>query len=239
MGSDKRQDSQASDDETPQHRVDVDAFQIAKYPVTVAEYALAVQAGAVREPSGYGRVNWATQQWRIDHPVVCVTWQDANAYIAWLKTATGQGDWRLPSNAEWEKAARWDPQRQQSRIYPWGDTFDKARANTMESGLKTTTPVGSYPAADADRSGASPYGVEEIAGNIWEWTSSLDKPYPYLQSDGRDDQHSIEHRTLRGGSWNNVAMAARAAHRSVIDGPGDSDYSMGFRLAYGPAQLAR
>jgi formylglycine-generating enzyme required for sulfatase activity len=239
MGSDKRQDSEAPDDETPQYQVGVDAFQIAKYPVTVAEYALAVQAGAVREPLAsyldWSRgVDWATQLRRIDHSVVCVSWEGANAYIAWLKAATGQDGWRLPTEAEWEKAARWDPQRQQSRLYPWGDTFDMARANTKESDLQRTAPVGSYPASDAHRSGASPYGVEEMAGNVWECTSSLYRPYPYVRDDGREDRDSNNSRTLRGGSWKATAEAARATHRSGVDGPSDSDYTMGFRLAFTP-----
>jgi formylglycine-generating enzyme required for sulfatase activity len=81
MGSDKAKDSQAHDDELPQHRVEASALQIAKYPVTVVEYALAVHAGAVREPPASGTVTWANQQQHPDHPVVCVSWQDANAYI--------------------------------------------------------------------------------------------------------------------------------------------------------------
>ena len=130
MGSDKAKDSQAQDDETPQYWVEVGAFQIAKYPVTVAEYALAVRAGAVREPPDMWDVNWAIQQQRHDHPVVNVSWHDAVAYVAWLNMVTGQRGWRLPTEAEWEKAARWDPQRRDSRIYPWGDTFNKDRCNS-------------------------------------------------------------------------------------------------------------
>ena len=150
--------------------------------------------------------------------MVCVSWQDATAYIAWLIKTTGQRGWRLPTEAEWEKAARWDPQRQDSRIYPWGDSFDKDRCNTSESGIGTTSPVGSYPASDARRSGASPFGVEEMAGNVWEWTSSLYKPYPYTRNDGREDSKSTENRTLRGGSWGNGASFARAACRDDTGG---------------------
>ena len=81
--------------------------------------------------------DWATQQTHPDHPVVCVSWNDVVAYARWLAKTTGQR-WRLPSEAEWEKAARGTD----GRIYPWGDTFDKARCNTNESGIGTTTPVG-------------------------------------------------------------------------------------------------
>jgi formylglycine-generating enzyme required for sulfatase activity len=230
MGSDKGRDAQASDQETPPHRVELAAYQIGKYPVTVAEYALAVRAGAVPEPPTFDTVTWPTQQQRADHPVVCVSWQDATAYAAWLAQTTGQRGWRLPSEAQWEKAARWDAQRNVSHIYPWGDRFDPNRCNTSESGIRATTPVGSYPASDARRSGASPYGAEEMAGNIWEWTSSLYKRYPYTATDGREAEDSTEHRTLRGGSWSSVARGARAAFRLDYRWD-DRNYVGGFRLA--------
>jgi len=223
-------DTQAYDDEKPQHRVDLAAFQIGKYPVTVAEYALAVRAGAVREPPQASGVTWQTQLQHPDHPVVCVSWQDALAYSVWLREATGEAGWRLPSEAQWEKAARWDTVRGVSRIYPWGDSFDKNRCNTSESGLNTTTPVGGYPASDARRSGASPWGAEDMAGNVWEWTSSVYKPYHYTPNDGREDINSTENRVLRGGSWYVDAMGARAAYRNN-GRPGDVDGGIGFRLA--------
>ncbi len=232
MGSDTAQDSVARDNEIPQYWVEVEAFQIAKYPVTVAEYALAVSAEGVREPPQKGDVTWVWQRRHPDHPVVCVSWDDAMAYVAWLRTVTGQGGWRLPTEAEWEKAARWDPQRQVNRIYPWGDTNDQNRCNTEESGIKTTTPVGSYPASDARRSGASAYGVEEMAGNVWEWTSSLFKPYPYTTSDGREDSKATEERTRRGGCWFGNTWFARAAGR-YGDGPDYISYVIGFRLVLG------
>ncbi len=124
----------------------MDAFAIGQHPVTVAEYACAVRAKAVREPQQFEYSgtkfgpDWKTQQTHPDHPVVCVSWNDVVAYCAWLAKTTGQ-PWRLPSEAEWEKAARGTD----GRIYPWGDTFDKARCNTSESGIRTTTPVGGYP----------------------------------------------------------------------------------------------
>ena len=233
MGSDKKRDKEAYDDETPQHRVELAAYQIGTYPVTVAEYALAVGAGAVREPPTSGGVTWQAQLQHADHPVVCVSWQDTQKYLTWLRAATGQPDWRLPSEAQWEKAARWDAARGVSRIYPWGDSFDTKRCNTRESRIMTTTPVGSYPASDAQRSGASPCGAEEMAGNVWEWTSSVYKPYPYTPSDGREDANSTGNRTLRGGSWVNDARDARAAFRDSI-GWDDLYVSGGFRLAWPP-----
>jgi formylglycine-generating enzyme required for sulfatase activity len=234
MGSDKARDREASDDETPQQRIELAAFQIGKYPVTVAEYALAVRAGAVREPPAAGNVAWQTQLRHPDHPAVNVSWQDATAYVAWLREVTGRPEWRLPSEAQWEKASRWDAGRKVSRIYPWGDNFDKNRCNTSESGVKTTTPIGSYPASDARRSGASPWGAEDMAGNVWEWTSSLYKPYPYTVTDGREDQDSTENRTLRGGSWYNGARFARAAYRNDVFRWVNFVNYLGFRLALSP-----
>ncbi len=243
MGSDKQRDTEVFDDETPQHRVELAAFQIGKYPVTVAEYALAVRAGAVREPpaSRQGLIRiisrlqdqekpWQAQLQHLDHPVVCVSWQDTQAYLAWLREATGQPDWRLPSEAQWEKAARWDAARGVSRIYPWGDSFDKMRCNTRESGIGTTTAVGEYPASDAQRSGASPCGAEDMAGNVWEWTSSLFKPYHYISSDDHGDQNSVNKRTLRGGSWYGFSRSARAPFRNSSVWDYFDNYG-GFRLA--------
>ncbi|MEO7002016.1 MAG: SUMF1/EgtB/PvdO family nonheme iron enzyme, partial [Ktedonobacterales bacterium] len=212
MGSDKARDPKAFDDETPPYPIEVGAFRIGQHPVTVAEYACAVRAKAVREPPEFGGVTWAQQQTHPTHPVVCVSWQDAMASARWLAKATSQ-PWRLPSEAQWEKAARWDPKgntgRGLSRLYPWEGGFDKARCNTRESGIGTTTPVGSYP------SGASPCGAQDMAGNMWEWTSSLYKPYPYREHDGREDANSTENSALRGGSWVIASGGARAAYRDT------------------------
>ncbi len=227
MGSDKSRDKDADDDETPQYPVEVDAFAIGQHPVTVAEYACAVRAKAVREPEkSWDDVDWATQQAHPDHPVVCVSWNDTVAYCAWLAKLTSQ-PWRLPTEAEWEKAARGTD----GRIYPWGDTFDKARCNTSESGIGRTTPVGRYP------TGESPYHVQDMAGNVWEWTSSLLQPYPYRKNDGRENPDSTDNRVLRGGSWDVGSQYTRAAYR---DGSRwvSFDDSGGFRLARAAAGSA-
>src|SRR5579885_2595239 len=131
MGSDPKKDGQAFSDEQPQHRVTLPAYQIAAYPVTVAEYTCAVRAGAVPEPR-----YWYDPLTELDHPVVRVSWLDAVAYASWLAKMTGQ-PWRLPTEAEWEKAAR----SIDGRLYPWGDQWDKTRANTgddMPRGPVTT-----------------------------------------------------------------------------------------------------
>jgi formylglycine-generating enzyme required for sulfatase activity len=240
MGSDKKRDKEAKDDETPQYPVLVGDFAIGQHPVTVAEYACAVRAQAVGEPPEdhaqgmYGvkeKIGWQTQHTHLDHPVVCVSWQDAVAYSCWLAGETQQV-WRLPTEAEWEKMARWDTRASHARNYPWGDGFDKARCNTRESRIATTTPVGRYP------TGASLYGAQDVAGNVLEWTSSLGRPYPYNENDGREGQQSTEEsRIMRGGSWFSDGIYARAAFRIHQADPGSIHSThAGFRLAWGVVQ---
>ena len=204
MGSDPKRDSVAAKEswakaEQPQHRLNLPTFQLAKCPLTVAEYACFVRSGHAEPKSQYNSLTWKQQlDGRLDHPVVNVSWNDVVAYANWLKQQTGQS-WRLPTEAEWEKAARGTD----GRIYPWGDVFDKGRCNTSEGGKGTTTPVGSY------ASGDSPYGALDMAGNVWEWTSSLFKSYPYTSIDDRENVNSTDNRVLRGGSWYNYSGGAR------------------------------
>jgi formylglycine-generating enzyme required for sulfatase activity len=134
--------------------------------------------------------------------VVRVSWYDAADYCRWLSEATGK-PYRLPTEAEWEKAARGT----EGNIYPWGDSWDRKRCNTKEDGRRDTTPVGAYPL------GASPYGLLDMAGNVWEWTTSLLWNYPYQADDGREDPSSPDSRVLRGGSWLNLYDTARTTYR--------------------------
>jgi formylglycine-generating enzyme required for sulfatase activity len=165
-------------------------------------------------------LTWAQQRkGRLDHPVVNVSWHDVVAYTQWLAEQTGQ-PWRLPSEAEWEKAARGTD----GRLYPWGDAFDANRCNTSEGNKGTTTPVDSFP------DGASPYGALDMAGNVWEWTSTIFKPYPYSATDGRERAESPENRVQRGGSWGYVARYARAACRSSDNPPDFVLGTYGFRV---------
>ncbi len=237
MGSDKSRDKQANDNETPQHTVRLDGYEIGKYPVTVAEYALFVEATHCAAPSSWEEQrnrlehpivveaiyrttsrNWEEQKNRLDHPIVNVSWYDAQTYAKWLSEVTGES-WRLPSEAEWEKAARGTD----GRIWPWGNEWDASKANTRENGPGTTTPVGSY------LQGASPYGVMDMAGNVWEWTHTVYKEYPYDTKDRREDEYSVDNRVLRGGSWVNHSGNARAASR--YDNWADfTNYIRGFRL---------
>jgi formylglycine-generating enzyme required for sulfatase activity len=214
MGSDTRTEPQAYDSELPQHSVTLAAFQIGKFPVTVAEYACFVRAGQ-KEPQ-----NWQQQLGKLDHPVVYVSWRDAVAYAQWLADCTGE-PWRLPSEAEWEKAARGPD----GRIYPWGNAWDPTKANAGEGGKWGTTPIGSYPG------GASPYGALDMCGNVHEWTNSVYNPYPYSATDGRERAEPAENRALRGGSWLNlVPGSARVAYRDV-GLLGFLRNNIGFRLA--------
>ncbi|HEX6123498.1 MAG TPA: SUMF1/EgtB/PvdO family nonheme iron enzyme, partial [Ktedonobacterales bacterium] len=109
--------------------------------------------------------------------------------------------------------------------------FDPSRCNTNAGGKVGTTAVGSYP------NGASAFGAEEMAGNVWEWTHSLYKPYPYTAGDEQAAERSAEIRVLRGGSWISDSQVARTAYRS-LNGPADLDYNIGFRLVLGRASLA-
>jgi formylglycine-generating enzyme required for sulfatase activity len=122
---------------------------------------------------------------------VYVTWHDAMAYCRWLARVTGRA-YRLPSEAEWEKAARGTD----GRIWPWGNKWDSKRCNSREGGPGNTTPVGQY-----SPQGDSPYGCVDMAGNVWEWTLSLLKDYPYDPKDGREDAQAEGRRRLRGGAF--------------------------------------
>lgn len=211
----------------PHHWMNLGAYQMMRYPVTVAEYACFARATR-REPqrweSAGQRLDWQTQQTRPDHPVVCVTWHDALAYAAWLNTLTDLR-WRLPTEAEWEKAARWDAAAQKALAYPWGEQFDAARCNCATA-IGQTTEVGAYPA------GASPSGALDMAGNVWEWTSNLADDSP---AEARPDADPTEIAVLRGGSWvsapGEVSGVARRAHL-----PNGYSPAIGFRLVCVPGR---
>ncbi len=195
MGSDPAKDSQAFSDEQPQESITIaSGYQIGQYHVTVAEFDLAVQADAVNQPPDNSGITWQTQLGQLDHPVVSVSWFDVVKYCQWLAQVTGD-PWRLPTEAEWEKAARGTD----GQIYPWGDQWDNTRANTTDGGPGTTTPVGVY----ANAGDASPYGCHDMAGNAWQWCSSLYLPYPYDPSKSEKNSDTSSVRVLRGGSWVN------------------------------------
>ncbi|GIK39558.1 MAG: hypothetical protein BroJett011_33910 [Chloroflexota bacterium] len=200
MGSNPEKDKQADSEEQPQHKLCLPDYYIAKTPVTNVQYSAFVQATKRKAP--YHWEKGKIPEGKENHPVVHVSWDDAVAYCSWLAQVTGKA-YRLPSEAEWEKAARGTD----GRIYPWGNKWDAKRCNTQESKLGGTTPVEIYSAS------VSPYGVLDMAGNVWEWTNSLPYSYPYDPKDGRESPGAKGHRVLRGGSWDYRQRSARCACR--------------------------
>ncbi len=231
-------------DEKPRHKVHLDAFYIARYPVTNAEYKQFVDAEKHRAPKHWsgGKIPMGKD----NHPVVYVDWNDAQAYCRWL-TAKLKGKsqkfkverdgqlltldfeldtWqvRLPTEAEWEKAARGTD----GRKYPWGNEPPDGNRCNFNDNEKGTTPVGKY-----SPRGDSPYEVGDMAGNVWEWCSSLYKSYPYRGDDGREDLKASGSRVLRGGAWRYNSYSARAAFRDAV-GPSYFGGNVGFRCARSP-----
>jgi len=219
MGSDPHTDPKAQPDELPQHRVYLSTFWISRTPVTNHQFARFVQATGYKSLGSspdyiVGDSHWVTNDagdhWVADvtwdHPVTDVTWDDALAFSRWAGV-------RLPSEAEWEKAARGT----HGRLYPWGNQPPDARRCNFDRVVVRgwPTPVGSYPA------GANSYGVLDMAGNVWEWCSTLWgedwlKPgyaYPYRTDDGREDLSRPGYRILRGGSWGSPDSRVRCAFR--------------------------
>lgn len=218
-------------EESPQFEVSLKAFLIGKTPVTNALYAEYVKATGARAP-----ITWhapAPSAHVLDHPVVDVNWQEARHFCAWLSeqarrdpiafqqhTGIYMPRFRLPSEAEWELAARGTDKR----MFPWGNEWQVESANTRELGLNSTSPVGSYP------QNASPYGCLDMSGNVWEWTTTLDALYPYDAKDGREDPNADGRRILRGGCYANPHGYARTACRFRLQ-PEMHNPFLGFRLA--------
>jgi len=223
----------------PQHEVEVPSFAIGRYPVTNKAFAMFVDEGAYEQedlwlPEGWrwrtaGDVTaphyWRNAARRPNHPVVGVCWHEAQAYCRWLTrrmTASGAlrpGELvRLPTEAEWEKAARGGrfldrrrsrPNPMPQRRFPWGDAFFPNLCNTAEGGIGGTTPVGMYPA------GASPYNLDDVTGNVLEWCNSRPTPYPYHTSDGREFlEGGRAPRVVRGGAWPLNGDSGRCAYRN-------------------------
>lgn len=202
------------------HPTSLDTYYISKYPITNAQYKRFIEGEGHACPSHWtgGREYPIGKE---DHPVVHVSWTDARAYCDWLSKKTDQV-FRLPTEAEWEKAAQ-GPDR---RTYPWGDEWDMWKCNSAEREIKHTTRVGlDSPEAD------SRFGVSDMAGNVWEWTSSLDKDLPYDPDDGREDREADGERILRGGSFKNYKAQVACAYREVHNQPKATGEEIGFRIA--------
>jgi formylglycine-generating enzyme required for sulfatase activity len=208
--------------EQPQHKVILAEYAIGKYPITCREYEAFVQDRGYPAPRG-----WNGRQFPVgkgDHPVVHVMWNDAQAYCVWLSQRTGKR-YRLPSEAEWEKAARGTD----GRTYPWGEQFEPGRANTQEAGLKDTTPVGQF-----SPGGDSPYGCADLLGNVWEWCADWFKDEIYAARSGQpvNDPRGPdkgEYRICRGGAWHFDYRFARCALRHRF-APEEFFSFIGFRV---------
>ena len=199
--------------ERPQQEVSVDEFYIDKYEVTNAQYKKFVEATGHSLPRHWEGGTYP--EGKADHPVSYVSWEDASAYCKWVGK-------RLPTEFEWEKAARGTD----ARVWPWGDTFDITKCNVESWEGSGSRPVGSYP------DGVSPYGVHDMAGNVWEWTDSWYDAYP--GSDYTTTEFGKKLRVLRGGSWyhyNSLGpIGARCASRDRAV-PLAVSHVVGFRCA--------
>lgn len=247
MGAD--QTTGIYDNEGPQRLVELDAFEIARAPVTNGDYLRFVADAGYDKPELWSEDGWymrtvhvwrAPKYWHqdetgrwwtreydlvaplaLDQPVVHVSWYEAEAYAGWAGK-------RLPTEAEWEKAATWDPAAQTKRRNPWGnEPWTPDRAN-LDQSLFGPAPVGAYPR------GASAYGCHQMIGDVWEWTASQFRPYPGFQPFPYDGYSApfldTGFKSLRGGSWATRHHVARGTFRNWHH-PYHQHVFAGFRLA--------
>jgi iron(II)-dependent oxidoreductase len=241
-------DPWAYDNERPAHEVDLGAFHIDIAPVTNAQYVAFIDDGGYHDARWWHPAGWTWRSasgvehplhWMAegngwvrsrygwvellppDEPVQHVCWYEADAYARWSGA-------RLPTEAEWEKAASWDPARDRARRYPWGDAGPTgARANLGGTRFGPSR-VGAHP------EGASAYGCVQMLGDVWEWTASDLTPYPGFEAFPYREYTEVffgnEHKVLRGGSWATAPIAARCTFRNW-DLPVRRQIFAGFRCA--------
>ncbi len=217
---------------------DVPAFAIAKYPVTNAQFRKFEAAEGYKQLRWWPEESWhvrTREKWLLprfsndkkwngdDYPVVGVSWYEAMAFCQWLTESVGAHGRAplpitLPTEQQWQRAAQGDD----GRVYPWGNEVDANRCNVVESGIGRTTPVTQYP------TGASPYGVLDMAGNMWEWCLT-----EYMSGVTDTNRSYSNMRVLRGGSWHNIQNFARATYRIRLS-LGSRDYDVGFRVVCCP-----
>lgn len=237
IGSDQH-DDETYDDERPRHRIALPEFLIGKYPITVRQFEVFVaKAGYAMPPAKYAQVH--------NHPVRHINWFDALAFCEWASRVTRHVV-RLPSEAEWEKAARGTD----GRLWPWGNTepkadlgnfrmfrtiwtrqFPKPGPDQSVRGISRhdSTPVGKYsPTSD------SPYGCCDMSGNVWQWTNSLYRPYPYRAEDGRETSADLGMRVVRGGSFLSQRKRARCTSRLRQPPSNRVAPDIGFRICLTP-----
>jgi formylglycine-generating enzyme required for sulfatase activity len=212
--------------ESPQHAVTLDGFWMDQTEVTNAQYRLCVEAGACQAPTtcDWGEPTFGDAS-KTDHPVGCVGWYGAQAYCEWVGA-------RLPTEAEWEYAARGE----QGHTYPWGNTFDGTRLNycdincqegpwadtTVDDGYAKSAPVGSYP------DGASWCGAFDLAGNAWEWVADWLGAYPSTAQTNPTGPATGSEKVMRGSSWVYDEERVRTAVRDFVV-PTERDSPIGFR----------
>ena len=217
-------------DERPAHQVDLPAYAIDRYPVTNAQFAEFLNTAGTANARGErsfdyddpdARIHRVDGKWVADpgfdtHPVVEVTWAGARDYCAWRGK-------RLPTEAEWEKAARGSD----LRLYPWGNSLPERTRARYAARYNETAPVDAHPA------GASPYGVHDLSGNAWEWVSSAYRPYPYDARDGREDPAAGPVRGTRGGGHDSPAeeITVTQRGRNLSRNPASGHHNIGFRCA--------
>ena len=217
-------------DERPAHQVTLATFAIDRLPVTNARFAEFLDAVGPANKGGERlfdiddpdarihreRGKWIASKGFENHPVVEVPWAGARDYCAWRGK-------RLPTEAEWEKAARGTD----GRKYPWGNNLpDRSRAH-FGAAYNETAPV------ERGSAGPSPYGVQDMAGNAWEWVASAYRPYPYRADDGREEATAGPVRGTRGGGHDSPAEAITTTQRgrNLSRNPASGHHNIGFRCA--------
>ncbi len=232
MGSDA---AEALDNERSRHLCYLEAYSIDRYPVTCRQYRDFMESGGYQNPDWWSADGWKWLQveavsqplyWSENpafnnHPVCGVSWYEAEAYCNF----SGK---RLPSEAEWEKAASWDATNQTYRIYPWGEEPPNGSLCNHGNNIASTSPVDAFP------KGASAIGCYDMLGNVWEWTASTFDAYPGFESYPYRGYSQVyfdgEHRVLKGGSWATFPQALRSTFRNWYY-PGVRQIIAGFRCA--------
>ena len=232
MGSDA---AEALDNERSRHLCYLEAYSIDRYPVTCGQYQTFMTSGGYQNPNWWSADGWKWLQGEAvdrplywsenpafnNHPVCGVSWYEAEAYCNF-------SDKRLPSEAEWEKAASWDTTNQTYRIYPWGDSPPNGSLCNHSNNIANTSPVDRFP------KGASAIGCCDMLGNVWEWTASTFEAYPGFESYPYRGYSEVyfdgEHRVLKGGSWATFPQALRSSFRNWYY-PGVRQIIAGFRCA--------
>ncbi|MBN1450404.1 MAG: SUMF1/EgtB/PvdO family nonheme iron enzyme [Anaerolineales bacterium] len=247
----------ATDDEKPRHTVSIAYdYELARFPVTNALFQAFTQANptfkTTAEQAGSAYV-LVSKEWKVikgadwqhphgpksnlkekdNHPVVCISWLDAVAYCRWLNETYSKElptgwQFRLPTEAEWEKASR---DARGSHEWPWGSEEPDTNRCNFNMNVGDTTPVGQY-----SPQGDSPYGCADMAGNVWEWTHTAWESYPYQAGDGREEEDNTRSRVLRGGSFNVIHWLVRCAfrHSNLPDLRGGNG---GFRVVASPISV--